>query len=191
MGKIQIHFAGSCGQNDRAITDYAGWSFIVLFCDKGQKYIESGVVRARSYGQEEMAILGATYHAFAMAMSFLLKNDIRESDIVAISSDQTAVNQINGRYRIKKGLYLPFADRALRLMRDAETLENRMLINWRRFSEIKEVIKSARNAMRDMRGYSYTIDSRTEKNLDFVKFKTGKTTDGPFFIANKIWSDTV
>lgn len=186
LKEIRIEFCGSCGYEYGVVTDYGGWSFVVYFPDENIKYVESGVVRAIDYGQDKMGVLGAAYHAFAMSLKFLLKNDIRDRKISFTTNDEILVRQVIGAYRIKRGMYLPFAERAYKILDETEVLENTMNIEWRNHSEIKHTAQIAKEAKRQNICCSFSTDMRTGSSRDDRKFIPGKASTTPFYIANSM-----
>ena len=99
---IEVFFDGCCEPKNPGGT--ASYGFIVLGGDK-EIYRESKIVCSGPEASNNVA----EYNGLLNALRWLYKNGYKDTDIHCKGDSMLVVQQINGRWNMNKGIYIPWA----------------------------------------------------------------------------------
>ncbi len=112
---IQAYFDGSCGPVNPGGTAAFG---AVVYKD-GQRVWECSQIFQPLPGEEQLTSNNvAEYCGLLALLNYFLENKMREEQIVVRGDSNLVIQQMNGRWKIKKGFYLPVALEAQRKVKD-------------------------------------------------------------------------
>lgn len=116
---IRLYFDGACEPINPGGT--ASYGFVVFQDDK-EIYSESKIVAEGKDASNNVA----EYNGLLNALRWLYKNKFNQEKIECIGDSKLVVCQMNGQYRINKGIYVPWAYKC----KDAVKYFNSISFKW-------------------------------------------------------------